>query len=104
MVWVDFSPQMGREQAGRRPAVVVGSSVGVKISERHGLVTVLPCTGTDRGWAWQPRISLKGRPCVVMCEQIKSVSVDRVVGRHEAQLTDEEIADIRAALRRLLGL
>ncbi|WP_293142636.1 type II toxin-antitoxin system PemK/MazF family toxin [Okeania sp. SIO3I5] len=26
IVWINFNPQSGREQAGRRPAVVVSSS------------------------------------------------------------------------------
>ena len=48
VVWVDFSPTVGHEQRGTRPAVVV-SSPGYLDSVRD-LVIVVPITSVDRGW------------------------------------------------------
>lgn len=76
-VWnVDFDPQVGGEQYGLRPAIVVGSPIMCEVAGRR-LALVVPCTTRDRGLSWQPRILLR-RPSVVMCEQVKSVSRDRL--------------------------
>lgn len=103
VVWVDFSPQVGREQAGRRPAVVVGSPLGAKIHAAAGLVTVVPCTTRDRKFAWHVPVVLD-RPSWAMCEQLKAVSVARVAGTVRAELADDEVTAVRTLLRRLLGL
>lgn len=103
VLWVDFSPQVGREQAGRRPAIVVGSPLAVQIGARSGLVLVVPCTSTDRGHAWQPKIALGGKHGVAMCEQIRSISRRRVVGLHPEALSEQEIDEIRTVLHRLIA-
>lgn len=104
VLWVDFDPQVGREQAGRRPAIVVGSPQALQIGIRSQLVLVVPCTSTDRGYAWQPKINLDGKPGVAMCDQLKSVSGLRVVGAHKGVLSEIEIGAIRVVLRRMLDL
>ena len=79
VVWVDLNPTTGQEQSGRRPAVVVSSPTHLRAATT--LVTVLPCTTTDRGW--RNHIQLTGdtwldRPTFAMTEQVRTVSRDRV--------------------------
>ena len=45
LIWTDFDPTKGREQAGRRPGLVVSSSV---FSENTGLAVVCPITSHVR--------------------------------------------------------
>ena len=45
LIWTDFDPTRGREQAGRRPALVVSSGV---FSHNTGLVMVCPITSHVR--------------------------------------------------------
>src|SRR5437899_900485 len=45
LVWTDFDPTRGREQAGRRPALVVSSSL---FAENTGLAIVCPITSRVR--------------------------------------------------------
>lgn len=104
-MWVRFDPQVGREQAGRRPAIVVGSGLAAQVALRNRLVIVVPCTSTDRGLPWQPSIMLGGQPGVAMCDQVKAISVDRVDGPYVGGgLTQVEIRRIQAALRQMLAL
>jgi mRNA interferase MazF len=99
--WVDLNPQRGREQAGRRPAVVVGTALACSLP--NGLTIVVPCTSTNRNLPFQPPIVLAGRAGVAMCEQLKSVSVDRLVSPHPAgTVTDTEREAIMFALRQLV--
>lgn len=48
IIWVDLGTSVGREQAGRRPCIVVSSQN--HIDNADTLVTVIPCTTRHRGW------------------------------------------------------
>lgn len=100
--WVDFDPQRGREQAGQRPAVVVGSSFACELP--NDLALVVPCTTRDRGLPFQPELASLGKPSFAMCDQLKSVSRQRLVRQHPGRLSDSEVAAIRFALRRMIEL
>ena len=45
-VWLDFNPQTGREQAGRRPAFVVSP---VSYNRKVGLFVACPITTKQKG-------------------------------------------------------
>ena len=45
LIWMDFAPTKGREQSGRRPALVVSSRV---FTEMTGLAVVCPITSRVR--------------------------------------------------------
>jgi mRNA interferase MazF len=100
--WVQFDPQLGREQAGRRPAIVIGTDLACKIP--NNLVIVVPCTHTDRGLPWQPPISLGDDPGVAMCDQIKALDQRRLSRAHPCgAITDPiERQAITRALRELI--
>lgn len=100
--WTDFSPQVGREQAGERPAVIVGSPLACQLP--NGLVIVVPCTSTDRGLPYQPPIELNGRRGFAMCDQVKSISIDRLVRPHRGHLDKSEIAAIQFALQQMIDI
>jgi mRNA interferase MazF len=100
--WMNFNPQSGREQAGRRPAIVVGSRFACALP--NGLVLVVPCTGTDRGLPFQPEVTLDGRPGFAMCDQVKALSRGRIVGPHRGVLTTAEIERVKFALRRIMDI
>jgi mRNA interferase MazF len=45
LIWTDFDPSRGREQAGRRPALVVSAAL---FTENTGLAVVCPITSRVR--------------------------------------------------------
>jgi len=45
LIWTEFDPTLGREQAGRRPALVLSSA---EFSENTGLAVVCPITSRVR--------------------------------------------------------
>lgn len=100
--WVNFDPQRGREQAGLRPAVVVGSSFACELP--NDLVMVIPCTTRNRELPFQPALAALGQPSFAMCDQLKSISRQRLVRQHPGRLDDAEIESIRFVLRRLIDL
>jgi mRNA interferase MazF len=71
--WVDFSPRVGHEQAGDRPAIVVGGRLACALP--NGLALVVPVTNTDRRLVWQPAVVIGDRPSHAMCDQIRAISL-----------------------------
>lgn len=83
-VWfIDFSPQVGREQAGVRPGLVISHDRFNRA--RNDLHIVVPITGADRGLAYHvPVLPPEGgltKDSQIMCEQEKSQSIDRFLSR-----------------------
>ncbi|MGB4781869.1 endoribonuclease MazF [Candidatus Methylomirabilis sp.] len=71
IVWVDFDPQAGHEQAGRRPALIVSLQ---SYNQRVGLVLLCPITNQRKGYPFEvplpEGIKVAG---VVLADQIKSM-------------------------------
>jgi mRNA interferase MazF len=96
---------VGREQAGGRPVLVISTN-GFNNS-RAGLVMVLPITTTERGFfshvPLEPTEGGLRRKSFVMCEQIKSMSKDRLK-RSLGEVQRETMIDVQEVVRILLGL
>lgn len=91
-----FDPQVGHEQRGLRPALVVSSDEFNDVP--HHLRIVAPITGTDRGLSNHiPIVPPEGglsKPSVIMCEQVKSQSVLRF-RRKRGNASPETLAAVR---------
>ena len=70
LAWINFDPQVEREQAKNRPALVL---TGSDFNAATGLLVVCPITRTER--PWRTRIPLVGTTTTgaIMIEQVKSV-------------------------------
>lgn len=70
-VWIDFDPQSGHEQSGRRPALVVSPSGD---NGRIGPALLCPVTSRVKGYPFEVAIpSGLGVTGVVLADQIKSL-------------------------------
>jgi len=103
-VWlIDFGEPVGSEPAGRRPGVV-GSADRLNES-RAGGVIVVPCTTKRRGLPShieiEPGESGLDETSYAKCEDIKSVSEERLIARLGAA-GDEVLFATARALRFLL--
>jgi mRNA interferase MazF len=105
-VWlIDFGDPVGREQSGSRPAVVVSSDL--LNDSRAGVVVAVPITTAYRGLPSHVEIDRGGsgldHVSYAKCEDVKSISEQRLLGRLGA-VSDEAIFQIARALRFLLDL
>ena len=100
---VDFGDPVGREQSGRRPAVVV--SADRLNGSRAGVVIVVPTTTTHRGLAShveiEPESSGLDEVSYAKCEDVKSISEQRLIARLGA-VSDAVTFEITRILRFLL--
>lgn len=71
LVYIDFIPQAGHEQAERRPAIVLSPK---KFNEVTGFVSVCPITQTVRGWGYEVQLpdglAFNG---VILTDQVKNL-------------------------------
>jgi len=105
-VWlVDFGEPVGHEQSGRRPAVIV--SADPLNDSQAGVVIVVPTTTTHRGLPShvevEPDISGLDEVSYAKCEDVKSISEERLIARL-GTVTDAITFEIGRALRFLLDL
>lgn len=70
VVWLDFDPQLGHEQAGKRPALVVSQS---DYNRKVGLALFYPITSQIKGYPFEVKIKLTKITGVVLADQIKSL-------------------------------
>jgi mRNA interferase MazF len=105
-VWLlDFGDPVGREQSGRRPAVVVSAD---SLNEsRAGVIVVVPITTAYRGLPAHIEIDRQSsgldEVSYAKCEDVKSVSEQRLIVRLGV-VGDEVMFQVARALRFLLDL
>ena len=71
LVWLQFDPRAGSEQAGRRPALVISPK---SYNRKVGLALVCPITSRIKNYPFEvPLPKGAGIEGVVLCDQIKSL-------------------------------
>lgn len=99
-VALDFDPQSGHEQKGRRPALVVSNDL---FNKHTGLAMACPITNRDRGVPFHVALPAGGKVGgFVMAEQIKSIDYRsrkaKRIGKAPKEVLDEVLAILDACL------
>ncbi|NEP19838.1 MAG: type II toxin-antitoxin system PemK/MazF family toxin [Leptolyngbya sp. SIO4C1] len=106
--FVDLNPVQGREQAGKRPILVLS----VDAINRLPLV-IIGVVGTKgkniaRDYATNVRVlpTESGLPqeTVFLCFQLRSLDATRFPQKPAGKLSDKKMAEVEAAVRYCLGL
>jgi mRNA interferase MazF len=101
LVWLSFDPQAGREQAGRRPALILSPE---EYNRRSGLALACPITSQVKGYPFEvqlpPGLPVSG---VVLADHIKSLDWRARRAELAAQLPSEVLQDVLDRLAPLLG-
>ena len=102
LIWLSFNPQAGREQAGRRPALILSPRA---YNAKVGLCLACPVTQHSKGYAFEvplpPGLPVQG---VVLADHIKSADWHVRGGDRIASAPQELLEEVRAKLRPLFGL
>ena len=100
IIWTNFTPQAGREQAGRRPALVLSP---IRYNRRVGLALVCPITTRMKGYAGEVMIpeglAVSG---VVLADQVKSIDWQARGAEFACQMPLEVVAQVVTVLTNLL--
>ena len=99
IVWLQFDPQAGREQAGHRPAVVLSPA---SYNGRAGMIVCCPTTTRIKGYPFE--VALAGTPpSVALADQVKSQDWRARNATRKGQVSPADLAQVRAKLKVLIG-
>jgi mRNA interferase MazF len=102
LIWLSFTPHAGREQAGRRPGLVLSPRA---YNGKVGLCLVCPVTAHAKGYAFEVALP-DGLPVqgVVLADHVKSADWQDRGSEHIGQAPPEVLDEVRAKLKPLLGM
>ncbi len=70
LVWLQFDPQIGHEQAGTRPALTLSPRA---YNEKVGLAIFCPVTSNEKGYPFEVKIEEQKIRGVILADQVKSL-------------------------------
>jgi mRNA interferase MazF len=99
IVWINFDPQAGHEQAGHRPAVVLSPAA---YNGKTSLMLCCPMTTQTKNYPFEVLIAGPTRS-VVLADQIKNLDWRKRRAKRKGIVSPAELAEIRAKIRALIG-
>ncbi len=98
IVWLQFDPQAGHEQAGHRPALVLTTA---RYNGRRGMMLCCPMTSRIKGYAFEVVVS-EDPPSAILADQIKSLDWRARRASRKGRISDDALAEVQAKIRALL--
>ena len=99
IVWLEFSPQSGHEQAGRRPALVLSSA---KYNSLTGLMLCCPMTTQIKGYPFEVKVpGLKDS--VVLADHIKNQDWKSRKAQFKEKAPQFVMDEVRAKVITIIG-
>jgi mRNA interferase MazF len=100
VVWLQFDPQAGHEQAGHRPALVLSPR---RYNEKRGMMLCCPMTSRIKGYPFEVVVS-HSPPSAVLADQIKSLDWRARQATNKGGVSAAVMAEVRAKIGVLLGV
>lgn len=102
LVWLTFDPQAGREQWGRRPAVILSPRV---YNARSGLAIACPITSKVKGRMFEVLVPAGGRITgAILANHVKSLDWKGRQAEFADTLSEAALSEVRERIRPLIGL
>ena len=102
VVWLDFNPQAGREQAGRRPALVLSPAI---YNGKTSLMVCCPVTNQAKGYPFEvpmtpsPGSKLTG---VILADQVRCLDWRQRNAARMGAVTIQCVMDVSSKVKALL--
>lgn len=100
VVWLEFPPQAGYEQAGRRPAVCITPG---GYNEKVGLAIFCPITSQRKGYPFEvplpDNLDIKG---IILSDHVKSFDWKACKAGFICTLPDKQLEEVLGKLKALL--
>jgi mRNA interferase MazF len=101
VVWMQFDPQVGHEQMGKRPALVVSPS---RYNSKVGLMLCCPITSKAKGYIFEVEVETEGISGVVMADQIRSFDWRERGAVKAGEVTADALVATRMKIKALLEI
>jgi mRNA interferase MazF len=101
IVWLDFNPQTGREQAGRRPGVVLSPKA---YNAKTSLAIVCPVTSQAKGYPFEVPVSVSRINGVILADHLKSLDWKHRQAQKAGKLPPSVLQHVLDRVAALLGI
>ena len=100
LVWVDFNPTRGREQAKVRPAIVVSPK---NYNQKTSLAIMCPVTSVQKGYPFEVEVKDKKVSGVILADHVRSLDWKARNTKLIARAKASVISEVQTKLFLLLG-
>ncbi|GMO66491.1 MAG: endoribonuclease MazF [Treponemataceae bacterium] len=100
IVWLNFNPQTGHEQKGKRPALVISPK---DYNQKVNLGLFCPITSKEKKYPFEVKITNKKISGVVLSDQIKSLDWTKREIEYIVHATEEETSLVLEKITILLN-
>jgi mRNA interferase MazF len=102
IIWLSFSPQVGHEQSGRRPALVLSPAA---YNGKTSLALVCPITSRAKGYPFEVSLPQAfGVSGVILADHLKSLDWKQRRAELVGRVEPETVFEVLDRLAPLLGL
>jgi mRNA interferase MazF len=102
IVWIHLDPQAGREQAGRRPALVLSPA---SYNGKTSLALLCPITNQTKGYPFEvPLKKTPGVTGVVLSDHIKCLDWSVRKAEYRASAPASVVQSVKKKLAALIGI
>ncbi|WP_333586342.1 endoribonuclease MazF [Phenylobacterium sp.] len=99
IVWLQFDPQAGHEQAGHRLALVLSPA---RYNAARGMLICCPMTSRIKGYPFEVVVT-EDPPSAVLADQIKSLDWRARHATRKAKAPPEVVAEVQGKISALIG-
>ena len=99
VVWLEFDPQAGHEQAGHRPALVISPA---NYNGKTGLMVCCPMTTKIKGHPFEVLTEVDGVASAVLSDQVKSLGWKIRRAKKKSTVSADVMVHVRAKIKALL--
>ena len=101
LIWIDFDPQVGREQRGRRPALVLSPK---QYNAKSSLALICPVTSKAKGYPFEVELptglEVEG---VILADQLRSLDYQGRRARFISRLPSKKCEEVLGRAKTLLN-
>jgi mRNA interferase MazF len=101
VVWLEFDPQAGHEQAGHRPALVISPA---SYNGKTGLMVCCPLSTKIKGHPFEVVTQVDGVDSAILSDQLKSLDWRVRRAKKKAVVSADVLVHVRAKMKALLQI
>jgi mRNA interferase MazF len=101
VVWLEFDPQAGHEQASHRPALVISPAI---YNGKSGLMICCPISTKIKGHPFEVITEVDGIDCAVLSDQVKSLDWKIRRAKKKTEVSADVMLHVRAKMKALLQI